>query len=384
MRRIFSFCTLLILTCSSWQVLGQSNITPAQRLRLARATYEAGRLHELVGTILGGPEADVCFNPKGDQIGFSLQEKVDALKLLVLANIYLENPTEADNKMLELLRTDHFYKPDLSSDPAEYLALYNTFRTDPIVSLSGRFGGNATLPTILTVYPVSSEVNSTFKPGYSIQFGFSAEKELFPKSKIKFLKNTEFIADALFVSRSHKMVDEGLFLNFPDVILNGGQAIAGLATYKATTTWLDFHLLAKYRLNKEGKWDPYVGVGPGISLLLKSEIDLPITQRTRPDGKTLTATVTGPAVDVKSSYYSFTNSITGLGGLKTKLGSIYLVFEVRLQFGLRNLVDADNRSNPELVNDYSKTLNDYRQSNLMANIGVTYPIYKPKKLSRKK
>lgn len=386
MRRILSFCTLLLLTTSALQTWAQqtggTNITCAQRLRLARATYEAGRLHELVGTILG-PEAKGCFDA-----GFSIQEEVDALKLLTLAHIYLEDPLEADNAMLQLLGTDHFYKPDYTSDPAEYLALYATFRTDPVIAITGRFGGNVTLPTLLAVSPVSSEVNSVFKPGFSIQAGLSAEKEFFPKAK-NFLKNTELIADVMFVSRSHKMEDEDLFRNVPTDIISETNpevkpARGALASYKATSSWIDLHIFAKYRFNKESKWDPYVGLGPGISLLLKSEVDLALTQRTRQDGETLTATITGPAINVKSSYYSITNSATALGGFKTKLGSIYLVFEARAQFGLRNLINAKNRSNPELVNDYGKQLNDYRQSNFSLNIGVTYPYFKPKKLSRKK
>jgi hypothetical protein len=385
MRRILSFCTLLLIGITySDQLMAQggAEVTCAQRLRLARATYEAGRLHELVGQILsfGDAQSKKCFDE-----GFSIQEKVDALKLLTLAHIYLENPSEADNAMLQLLQTDHFYKPDVTSDPAEYLALYATFRTDPIVSFSGRFGGNLTLPTLLTVYPVSSEVNSTFKPGFSIQFGLGAEKEFFPKSKSKFLNSTELMADAMFVSRSHRMEDEELFQNTPTQILNGGTTVrAGLASYKATTTWIDLHIFAKYRLNKESKWDPYVGVGPGLSLLLQSEIDLPLTQRTRADGETLTATVTGPVINVKSAYHSLTNSVTALGGVKTKLGAIYLVFEARAQFGLVNLINDETRTIPDLVNDYGKQLNDYRQSNFMVNIGVTFPYFKPKKLSRKK
>jgi hypothetical protein len=351
---------------------GGADVTCAQRLRLARATYEAGRLHELVGTILG-PEANACM----DQ-GFTLQEKVDALKLLTLAHIYLENPTEADKTMLELLRTDHFYKPDQSSDPAEFLALYGTFRTDPVLSISGRFGGTLTLPTLLTVYTATPFVNGKFTPGVSWQASLAVEKEFFSKSK-SFLKNTELIGDIMYVSRTFGQKDEELYFNTPSNLL------AGRNEYKSKSSWLDLNVLLKYRLKKDSKIDPYVGAGYGLSMLLTYDIDLIQTQRFRgDDGSTLTATVTGPSIDMYNSFHTFASTATALGGIKTKLGAIYLLFEGRAQFGLNNLIKEESRTNQELVMDYHKQLNDYRQSNFSINIGVTYPYFKPKKLSRKK
>ena len=389
MRRILSFCTLFFVSISA-PLLGQdsggSKISCAQRLRLARATYEAGRLHELVGTILG-PEAAGCFNDKdNDGEQFTIQEKVDALKLLTLAHIYLENPTEADKTMLDLLKTDHFYEPDRTSDPAEYLALYSTFRTAPIIAFTGRVGGTMTLPTLLTVYTATPYANAKFSPGVSFQVGLGVEKEFFPKAK-GFLGNTEVIGEVMYVSRTFKEKDEYLYengLNQEDTDPDNNNTPAGRNEYTSKSNWLDLNLILKYRFNKEHKLDPYIGAGAGLSMLLTSEIDLIQTQRYRNDGKTLTATVTGPAVDIKNSFHLLTNSATLIGGIKTKLGAIYLVFEGRAQFGLRNLINEETRTNQELLLDYHKQLNDYRQSNFSMNVGVTWPYFKPKKLSRKK
>jgi len=384
MRRNLVFCTLLIF-CSLFIASGQdastnqnsANISCTQRLRLARATYEAGRLHELVGTILG-PEAKGCF---GEGVNsFSDQEKVDALKLLTLAYIYLEEPLKADEQMLELLRTDHFYKPDDTSDPAEYLALYSSFRTDPIISFGVKVGGTMTMPAITQIYYVGSESagNGKYKPGYSFIGGMFAEKELFPKSKLGILRNSVVLGEIFFHLRPFRIVNTQLLSNDA----NGGQSAASYDG-KSVSSWMDLNLILRYRILPKHNLDPYIGIGPGISYLLNSKIDLGKMPRTNVNGN-ITATVTGAAVPVQDAYNTLAQSVTALAGLKFRFGEIYINAEGRYQYGLFNLINPENRTVPGLANDYGMTLNDYRQNNIILNIGVTYPYFKPKKLKRKK
>src|SRR5882672_2230160 len=92
-----------------------SNCT--QTLRLIRTTYDQGRLHELPSI------AEGCLTaPKGK--GFTDEEKKEAYRYLTLAYIYLEEPEKADEMMLKLLETEHFYVVNTSIDPAEFIALY--------------------------------------------------------------------------------------------------------------------------------------------------------------------------------------------------------------------------------------------------------------------
>src|SRR5690348_11970776 len=111
--------TLLLLTVLLAAGVARAQLTScAQTLRLARSTYEQGRLHEV-------PELlERCL-----ENGFSRQEKVEAYKLLCLSYIYLEEPAKADEAMLDLLRTDHYFEINETTDPAEFVALYKTFRT---------------------------------------------------------------------------------------------------------------------------------------------------------------------------------------------------------------------------------------------------------------
>src|SRR5688572_13888746 len=133
MTKIFFLAAFLgFLTIASF---GQSC---TQTLRLAQSTYEQGRLHE-VPTIL-----KKCL----DEGGFTDTEKVNAYKILINSYIYLEEPELADETMLKLLEADHFFKVNEAVDPAEFIALYKTFRVDPLFRIGFKVGPTATMPAI--------------------------------------------------------------------------------------------------------------------------------------------------------------------------------------------------------------------------------------------
>src|SRR6476660_6209424 len=111
----------------------------AQTLRLAQSIYEQGRLHELP-SLPGLKDSEI--------IKYSKSEQVNAYRLLTLANIYLEEPEKADENMLKLLRTEHFYEPNEQVEPAEFIGLYKTFRTKPVFNIGLKFGANSTIPLI--------------------------------------------------------------------------------------------------------------------------------------------------------------------------------------------------------------------------------------------
>ena len=383
MRRILFSCTLTFL--AALQAMGQealpvqkgSDISCTQRLRLARATFEAGRLHELVGTILGD-EAKGCFFGTGEN-SFSTQEKVDALKLITQAYIYLEEPLKADASMQQLLETDHFYVPNPTADPAEYLALYSTFRTTPVFSFGVKAGGSMTLSTITEQYYVSSQAigQGKYSPGVSFIGGFFAEKEFFPKSKLKVLKNSVLMAEALFHLRPFKIKSPELLSN--DYNGDPSASFEG----KAITNWIDLNVILRYRIKPLSTYDPYFGIGPGASFLLSSKVDLGKTPRYNRNGD-ISSTVTGAAIDVKEAYNKIAESITALAGIKFRFGEIYINAEARYQFGLSSLINKKSKTVEDFSLNYGTTLNNYRQNNAIINIGVTYPYYKPKKLKHKK
>ena len=136
--------------------------------------------------------------------------------------------------------------------------------------------------------------------------------------------------------------------------------------------WLDLNLLVQYKLS-ESKFNPYISIGPGIGLLLKSSNNI----STEVDGQ---GTITGSDIDTKSSYNSLAYSAIVAVGSKIRLGSFYLTGDIRYQYGLNNVVNESSRSNLEALFDYGYVPSNYRQNNLTINFGIVVPYFSPKKL----
>lgn len=332
--------------------------TCAQTLRLARSTYEQGRFHEIPALVEG------CLQ-SGDG-NFTKQEKVDALRILTLSYLYQEEPELADEAMLRLLNTDHYFEVNDNVDPAEFTALYRTFRTKPLFSIAGRFGSNSTYSTPTKNYYVGFASGNTgeYSPVFNIQYGLAFEKLLFARTE-----DPKWTAapEILFVNHSASYANERLTtsdrtgLSYSSIDNN----------YKLSR--LDLNLLMQYRL-KASQINPYVTLGPGISYLMNSSGQ--IETQFPEEG----SVVTGPSVDLKGTYKNFDFTIVAGAGVKYKFGEIFLTADVRYQYGITNLIKESDRSNPEAAFDYGFQSNDFRQSSLMINVGFIWPYFNPRKL----
>lgn len=340
---------LILFTGLGYQSLAQA-VSPAQTLRLATSTYDQGRLHELEGIL-------------GNLQDFTIEQKVAAYKLLTQAYIYREEPKKADETMLKLLNTDHYFEINTEIDPAEFVALYKTFRTDAILAVGLRVGGAFTLPSVMSDYYVAADAKGTgkYSPGLGFTVGLVVEKEIGKHKKI-------VIAPEVMLTTRSLTENTLLFFNDSLKVIEGSYS----AIYKQT--WLDFNAIARYKLN-EGTFNPYVGIGPAISFSMKQPTQLSTT------GLTDTS-VSGPDVDIKKSFSPFAISVIAVAGGKLRIGSIYVIAEVRYQQGLTNVINGNTRTNLEMATDYGNIPNDFIQSNIFATLGVVYPIFKPIKLKK--
>jgi hypothetical protein len=332
----------------------------AQTLRLARSTYDQGRLHELPELLKN------CL-----QSGFTKQERVEAYKFLVLSYTYLEEPEKADEAMLNLLRTDHYFEINEAVDPAEFIALYRTFRTQPIFNLALRLGPNVTQPSVIDNYYVGNGAAGTgsYKQRVGFQLGAVFEKDVFLTSSNKFLKKLTLAPEIKYVTRSFEYNSPSVFLDD-----NTGASVAtSVAVYKQQ--WIDLNALIHYQLN-DWKLNPYVGLGPSASYILNASNQLTLVPLSG-------STVSGPNVDVTNSFNKIVCSVIGLAGLKIRTGSFYVTAEVRYQYGLINVINTKKRTNAESVFDYATQFNNFRQNNASLNIGIIYPVFSPRKLVRK-
>lgn len=333
-----------------------------QTLRLIRTTYEQGRLHELPDM------AKNCLAGVGVN-GFSKEEKKEAYRYLTLAYIYLEEPEKADESMVQLLNTDHFYEPNREVDPAEFISLYNKFRHDPVWRVGGRFGVNFTQPVVTHYYNIGSAGAGT--GGYSMLPGIelfaSFSKDFFHK---KPWNRVVLFGEIGYVARGYTYTNDRLATADEDPTL----AIS-TQEFKFTQSYLDLNLIGQYKFKNTVQTQTYLGLGPGISYLLSSSNE----------ASTLLGngfTVTGGAVDDTKSYNKLLFSLNMVAGIKYRFGEVYVTAEARYQMGFTNVVNPATRTNQEIAFDYEGRYNDYRINTMMFTIGVIYPHFKPLKLIR--
>ncbi|MDZ4715442.1 MAG: outer membrane beta-barrel protein [Cytophagales bacterium] len=351
----FYFLTSCLLAGATSAFSQASNCT--QVLRLVRTTYEQGRLHELPGLTEG------CLRGTGIQ-GFNKEERKEAYRYLTLSYIYLEEPEKADEMMLQLLSTDHFYQPNQDVDPAEFIALYNKFRHDPLFRIAIKFGSNLTQPVASRIYNIGSAgaAKGKYAMSPSFQVSLAFEKDITKKLPLV------LVAELGYISRSYSYTNGQLATADEDPTM----AIS-TQEFVFTQNFLDLNVIGQYKFKNTIALQTYVGGGPGISYLLSSS-----NQATTLLGNGFT--VTGLSVDDINSYNKLLVSAMVVAGIKYKFGEVYVTAEARYQMGFTDVVKSSSRTNPEIAFDYQGRYNDYKINNFMLNLGVTIPYFKPKKL----
>ncbi|CAN5336974.1 hypothetical protein BH10BAC4_BH10BAC4_25440 [soil metagenome] len=327
----------------------------AQTLRLARSTYEQGKLHELPLLL------DKCLGENGFN---TLPEKVDALKILTLAYIYLEEPEKADETMLKLLQTDHYFKINEAVDPAEFVALYRTFRTLPIYRIGGKFGAMATQPNVSSSN-FANDGTSKYDSKIGVIAGATAEIPVF---KHRFTLNPE------------------LYFQLRNFSFNNTHGIASTPSTEAQSiialpVSLQYGLLKKQiearKLLNKFAIEPYVGLGIQADYLLSSSLTISTS-------KTAELPIAEKTYDVKNQRNPLNISAIISGGAKLEAGPGYLILEARYYYGLTKLLNSkDVYANPFPVFDNYAVDGIFSLNSVSISVGYAYNIFNPKKLISK-
>lgn len=309
MRKLVVVALILFLFAAPRLVTAQQQprgqTTCAQTLRLARSIYENGRLHELPDIMKD------CIS----KTEWTTQERVDAYKLLTLAYIYLEEPEQADAMMLKILQTDPEFKPNDNIDPAEFVALWRTFRTEPVYRWGIKAGANATQPNVHSYTP-PNEGTESYNYGFGFQVGGSVE--------VSILNDLLILNPELqFSSRSFKLSNS---------FYEGDQNTDGTVSMR----WVSLPVTAQYPLkvgrNKiDPKWTPYAGLGIQADFLagVNSEMETKINNQ---------SDVTTSSTE-KSQYKAFNFAPIVSAGVKGKVKKAEIILEVRYNFGAATIFD---------------------------------------------
>jgi len=335
MRRLLPLTLVFFITASVTYAQNQS-------LRLARSVYEQGRLQEIPSILT-------------DKLISSLtsSEQVEAYKLLCLTNIYLEEPEQADNYMLKILQTDHEFVLNRDAEPAEFVALYETFRHNPVYSIGGKAHGIASQPNV-----VSSEKVNNGSSEYQYRLGYAVH-----------------IVGEIPLTRKLTLNPELGFQNRTFKNTNTEDNFVGEGFEKQN--WITLPISVQYSLFEFKKIHFYVSAGASIDYLLSSDITATLLRGEN------ASSLPEKTITVIEDRNKINSSILISAGGKRKIGSGYLLGEIRFQYGLTNNTDIGGTfSNPTLTFDYHLVDSIFKLNSLSISVGYVVNIYKPKKLSK--
>ncbi len=315
MKKLYLLALIIFVAAKSFAQTSSC----AQTIRLAQSIYDQGRLHELEDIISKQLSKQEC----------SQGERVSLLKVLTLSYIYLEEPELADKKMLELLETDHYFEINPAVDPAEFVALYNTFRTKPIYRIGAKLGVNASRPNVTnSVTSVEFAPDSEFKYAFAILFGGAVDVPIHfnKKNDDKFTLHGEL----LYWQKKFEIdvkVDRGFSDDIPPKPL--GNSLQGFETQN----WLSLPLSFEYKF-LEKNFNPYVAGGVAIDYLLGGKLS---TERLRDD----VTSIQEATYDIKELRNPINVSALVAAGVKIKMGGGFFVAEVRYVHGLTNVNSSE-------------------------------------------
>lgn len=358
MRRLLS----LILLAISFGSFAQTGPTPAQTLRLARATYEQGRLHEIPTQL----SEDVIS-------AMNKQEKVEAYKILCLSYIYLEEPEKADEAMLNILRSDPYFEINEAVDPAEFVALYHTFRTLPIFRIGGKLGVDAARPNVkenVTAGDIAGD--SKYKPLIGINFGVFADvpfnKRLVVHGEILYSQK-RFGLTQVFNRFNGDPDDDSNFQNKTEV--TESQTWLSLPV---SVQWKPFSNASKFN----EKFNPYISAGVAVDYLLAAKI-------TGEQIRDEQSSVQEKTFEFKPSRNSLNISLLAAAGIKVRVGGGYIVGEVRYLHGITKISSKETAfKNQEITWELNYADPVFKISSLGISAGYIQNIFNPKKLKRRR
>lgn len=345
MKKIFlpALGLLLILICGATATYAQTAC--ALTLRTARTTYDEGRLQEIPALL------DACIKS-----GFTRQESVEAYKLLVLSYIYLEEPARANDAMLSLLETDPYFEVNASADAAEFIALYHTFRTWPVYRVGAKAGVNATMPNVTSYVDAVEGAKVSYTPVANFMSGLVFEIPVAEKLTLN--------PELYFQVRS--------FDYDSDLTLPGN--LENLSEGKEVQTGVALPVSLQYSVART-RLNPYVSLGLSADYLLKARVTM---SRLRVNANSIQERT----FDVTDSRKRVNLNAIASAGIKTRLGSGFVVAEMRLSYGLSPVNETRSAFT---IDDYLLFDNGYADNTISLNtlslsVGYIYNVFNPRKL----
>jgi len=288
--------------------------------------------------------------------GFTKEEKARAYRLLTLIHLYADQTAEAENSMIQMLTINPDYRLNPANEVAEFIKLYQQYRTTPIVTLGVNIGVNRNTAVSVKSFSTDTDNQSaTFHSNQTgISFGISSNYHLSKSWEVSF--------DVIYNTRRFAQ----------------SQSLFGFTTLNITETqtMMDFPLSLGYQTGGY-KLKYLVQAGVVAHYLFSSSIEA-----NRFNFQNVGSPMAGQAISVTDMRYSGLAYSGLLGiGLRYKIPRGFLMLKGQYQYGLTNQVlPAKRYANNELLFRYGYLDDNFRLNQLTLQISYLYAFYQPKKL----
>lgn len=313
----------------------------------ARDLYDAGIVEEVPDLI-----KDCLMS------GFSIEDLLEAYKLVINSYLFDGYPEKADSVMQAFLQVFPNYEPT-AADPAEFQQLMETYQTDPYLSAGFMFGGNLSMPQLRESYGTSSPTLN--KGSYPLSsLGFQVSGLL----NVKLFHNAELGIELQFVRNqfSHK----AQAYPFTSYVYNEQQNHVALPVSFA-------YMFSPNRVLK-----PYLRIGIKADYLISAT-----ASATRSYGETGDAVykdVSTPNTDVTALRNNFNGMVFAGGGLRFKLSKSFVFIDARYCYSIMGANKGDKRyASPDLNWLIYYVDNDFQVNAFAFSIGYLRNFYNPKK-----
>ena len=327
-------------------VYGQDNC--AEALKKAQRSYNEGII-EKVESLL-----KPCM-----ENGFDTEQKLQALKLIMLANIYDEKVEQAEENMLKFLEIEPEYEVNPSSDPEEFATLFSTFKTSPLWSFGIIAGTNFLSIRQLEEFGTYNTQDIDFNEFERFNFSF----HLGGRGNRYLANNLEVQLEVLYEQDKFKY---SVVQNFFKVL------------QEETQTYITVPLSFTYDFMEVKKFKPFVRVGASMSYLLDANAELTLEYLDdSPNNDEESST------DLKDQRNTITTSVFGGIGVKYKVKRAYFVFDARYRYGLNNVVNEDKRydsgsDNFDRIFRLQQVDDDFGIDKVSISVGYIRNLYKPR------
>jgi hypothetical protein len=339
----------ILIWGNTLSVFGQSC---TQKLEEAMRAYYGGNLRE-VETLI---DYTACAE------NLTKEQRVNALRIIVISNLFLKEQEKAEDAMLKLLKVNPEYKLT-DVDLPEFEKLLSSFKRNPVFSL-GLFGGLNHSGFVVTEQYSLGEIISP--PNYKSITGFQVGI-----SGFYLINKNIWLHSSLFAQKRSYLIEE----KFREIL--GSDTLMIQSTEKQLH--FQFPIAIRYVFGHWNKnYRPYIEGGAQFGYLMNAKSQLVVSNLT---------TGQPPRVNFEYELNNNRNRINkqlfiGVGILK-KRGKNIVGIHAGYSIALESAVKAHSRFQyPELFSTFGYIDNEFKINSFLLSLTFNRIYYKPKLIKK--